>query len=1165
MLKSHEKFYSTNGKRLILIVDDEQINRMMLGRILEKEYEVLYADNGLDALKIIEENSEILSLVMLDLLMPEMTGIEVLEHIRSNEENEAISNMPVIVVTTDQESESDCLRLNADFISKPYPQAEVVLARIMRNIELSEKRGTIRATERDHLTGLFNKEFFFEYAQQYDVHHKEKEMDALVIDVNHFRMLNERYGRVYGDQLLTQIGQQIRAMVRDEDGIVCRREADAFLVYCVHGIDYEKILEGATVEINYEGATAGTKVHLRMGVYANVDKSLDIERRFDRAKMAADTIRNNYTQKIAIYDSALHESELYAEQLISDFQKAIDERQFGVFYQPKFDIRGDSPVLASAEALVRWIHPELGMINPGIFIPLFEENGMITQMDHYVWREVAAQIKDWRDRYGIIVPVSVNISRIDMFDERLVDTLQGITNEFGIEPRDYLLEITESAYTDDSELIISKVRELRELGFRIEMDDFGTGYSSLGMISNLPIDALKLDMLFVRNAFNERKDVKMLELILDLASHLNVPVIAEGVETREQMVSLKTMGCDLAQGYYFSKPVPAAEFDAFVEEKARMEESRQTETGKTLLRTEIPEHALRNISTAMSSDFEYIYYVDASTGSYMKFGTRIWRDELQLERGGEDFFSDMKNVVNSSVHPEDREKLLLTLSQEYIMQRLDKEGVISLTHRIIVGEESIYHRLQVVRARSSNDQHIIIGIRSVNEESKLAANERQIQEENLELYEMAQALAHNYESIYYVDLETDAYTVFNTGGRYGDLKITSSGIQFYEDCLHSVQDFVYPADRPKVIATFQKQAVLRALKENGGFSIDYRLLFDGQPVYYRMTGFFPEVGDSHHYMIGVYNVDAEKSAEKRSENTEEVSATYAQIAVALSQDFNTVYYINIENNDYIEYEVNGADQILQITHTGNDFFTEFIGQIPKKVAPEDCERVKDAFRKDRLLEDIDENGAISITYRAIREGKVSHVANKAMRLSDDPTHIVIGVRNIDAQVRQQEKYEAVKEKNQSYARVIRAISREYFTIYLVDTKTDQYIEYGSENAYKDLSIERGGESFFEDTRTNIMKVIHPEDREIALAIWDKDRLMTMLEKDGTVSVTYRIMIEEEPVHINFKVTHMTEEEDDDHIIVAISNVETQMRREQELHQLRRQVSEETSSEEGKES
>ena len=134
MLKSHEKFYSTNGKRLILIVDDEQINRMMLGRILEKEYEVLYADNGLDALKIIEENSEILSLVMLDLLMPEMTGIEVLEHIRSNEDNEAISNMPVIVVTTDQKSESDCLRLNADFISKPYPQAEVVLARVMRNI-----------------------------------------------------------------------------------------------------------------------------------------------------------------------------------------------------------------------------------------------------------------------------------------------------------------------------------------------------------------------------------------------------------------------------------------------------------------------------------------------------------------------------------------------------------------------------------------------------------------------------------------------------------------------------------------------------------------------------------------------------------------------------------------------------------------------------------------------------------------------------------------------------------------------------------------------------------------------------------------------------------------------------------------------------------------------
>ncbi|MBQ6371348.1 MAG: EAL domain-containing protein, partial [Firmicutes bacterium] len=1030
MLKSHEKFYSTNGKRMILIVDDEQINRMQLGKMLEAEYEVLYAANGREALEIIDENSELLSLVILDIMMPGMSGVEVLEKIR---ENEVTRLLPVIVATSDQESESSCLHLDADYIPKPYPQPDAVRARVNRDIELAEERKLITATDRDPITNLFSKDHFFKYTQEYDVHHKDKEMDAILINVNHFRMLNERYGKEYGDELLRRIGQKIREIVHseDEDGTIARPEADTFLVYCSHGIDYEKLLEGASVGIEGNEET-GSRVHLRMGVYANVDKTIDIERRFDRAKMAADTIRNNYTQKIAVYDSVLHESELYAEQLIGDFQTAIENRHFSVFYQPKFDIRGEEPVLSSAEALVRWIHPDLGMISPGVFIPLFEENGMIRQLDHYVWREAAAQMNVWRERFGIIVPVSVNISRIDMFDDGLADTLQGIMREFDLDPREYLLEITESAYTDDSEAIIRTVQQLRELGFRIEMDDFGTGYSSLGMISNLPIDALKLDMMFVRNAFNERKDIKMLELVLDLARHLEVPVIAEGVETREQMVSLKTMGCDLAQGYYFSKPVPAAEFDRFVEEKARLEKTRFAELDEAGMDTDLSEHALRNISSAMSSDFESIYYVDLSTGSYMKFGTQVWRDELQLERGGEDFFKDMSQRIAHSIHPEDQERLMLFFDPEYILQRLDKEVVVSLTFRLLIGEEPVYYRMQAARARS-NDEHIIVGLRSVHEESKIAADEKQIQAENLKIYELAQALANQYESIYYVDQRTDAYTIFNTGGMHRNLEIASSGIQFYEDCQHNLHTFVYPPDQAALSEALRRETILRRMEEDGGFSVDYRLLFDGQPVFYRMTAFYPEIGDGQHFMIGIHNVDAEKSARMRFENAEEASATYAQIALALSQDFRTVYYVNVETDHYIEYSMKGSDQILQIVETGEDFFSDCASRIPEKIAPEDRERVRAAYAKERLLKDIDENRAISIAYQMAGEQGMTHVENKAMRLADDPTHIVIGVRNIDAQVRQQEKYEAVKEKNQSYARVIRAISREYFTIYLVDT------------------------------------------------------------------------------------------------------------------------------------
>ena len=194
----------------------------------------------------------------------------------------------------------------------------------------------------------------------------------------------------------------------------------------------------------------------------------------------------------------------------------------------------------------------------------FEENGLIHKLDNYVWNEAANQIRDWKDRFGVTVPVSVNVSRIDMFDPKLVETFSDIIASNGISANELLLEITESAYTKDSVQIIKTTNDLRNLGFKIEMDDFGTGYSSLNMISMLPIDALKLDMLFIRQAFSGGKDTRLLEIIIDIAGYLSVPVIAEGVETEEQLISLKEMGCDIVQGYYFSKPVPPEDFEEFI-------------------------------------------------------------------------------------------------------------------------------------------------------------------------------------------------------------------------------------------------------------------------------------------------------------------------------------------------------------------------------------------------------------------------------------------------------------------------------------------------------------------------------------------------------------------------------------------------------------------------
>ena len=543
MSEGQYTFRPSVERRRILVVEDEFVNQEILKSLIGEAYEVVPAYTGAEAMELVRTQHETLSLILLDLNLPDIHGLELLCRIREG----AI-----------------------DFIPKPYPQQKVILARVRRTIELSEDRDILRWTERDHLTGLYNKEFFYRYAAQLDAYHKDAPADAILLNINHFRTLNDRYGKSYGDEVLKRVAESMLEIVKDTGGIVCRSEADTFLIYCPHCGDYDAMLAKAGVSMPGSGGS-GSRVRMRMGVYANVDKTLDVERRFDRAKMAADTVRGNYAKSIGLFDNTLRETELRSEQLIEDFPAALRERQFLVFFQPKFDVHRDEPMLSSAEALVRWRHPKLGMISPGVFIPLFENNGLIQALDQYVWADAAAHIRAWKERLGVALPVSVNVSRVDLLDPSLVDKLQRIVSDNGLSYGELLLEITESAYTADAEQIIQKVHQLRRLGFRIEMDDFGSGYSSLSMLSSLPIDALKLDMQFIRNAFRQHKDTRLLEAMIRLAESFEVPTIAEGVETEEQLLALKAMGCGIVQGYYFSRPLPAGEFEAFlIENRERL-------------------------------------------------------------------------------------------------------------------------------------------------------------------------------------------------------------------------------------------------------------------------------------------------------------------------------------------------------------------------------------------------------------------------------------------------------------------------------------------------------------------------------------------------------------------------------------------------------------------
>lgn len=542
--------------RKVLIVDDEFIEREMLGAMLNDLYEIGYAGNGREALDMISSEKATLSLIILDLHMPELDGYSVLEAIRADNE---MRRIPVIVLTSEKEAEVKSLRLGAaDFITKPYEMPDVVRARVQHAIELAEDTVIIHETERDELTGLFHKEFFFEYGKRLDMQNDNMPMDAMVIDINRFHIVNELYGREYGNDVLKKIGDGIHDLVKETGGLACRFDSNGFYIYIPHGHDLNKIISDGLDKIN--ASLVDSNISIRMGVFEDDGNGLNMEQRFDRARLACNKLRHSYTTCFDFYNEELHSKELHEERLINDMEKALVEKQFKVFYQPKYNITGDKPVLSSAEALIRWFHPEFGMVSPGEFIPLFEDNGLIQKLDRFVWTEAASQIKRWNDEYGIYLPISVNVSRVDIFNPMLGCILTDLVNINGFTPEKLLLEITESAYTDSSQEIIDTVKGLRNNGFKIEMDDFGSGYSSLNMLTSLPIDALKLDMKFIRNICENKKDSRLVEIMIQIARLLEVPVIAEGVETKEQMELLKSIGCDIIQGYYFSKPLPPEEF-----------------------------------------------------------------------------------------------------------------------------------------------------------------------------------------------------------------------------------------------------------------------------------------------------------------------------------------------------------------------------------------------------------------------------------------------------------------------------------------------------------------------------------------------------------------------------------------------------------------------------
>ena len=412
----------------------------------------------------------------------------------------------------------------------------------------------------DELTGIYNKQAFYAKTKEMLLDNPDKNFDLLRINIERFKVLNDLFGESTGDKLLRYIGK----FLKEINLPLCvsgRLYADNFVVCYEAGKgDSRRMIN--TLQMVADSFAINNRTILSFGLYRIDDKTLPVSVMCDRANMALWKAKGNFKNPYCEYDEKMRQQVLKEQKIINAMERAIQNKEFTLYLQPKYDI--EKGTIIGAEALVRWISLENGFISPGDFIPVFENNGFVYEVDKFIWEESCRYLRKWLDEGREVHPISVNVSRIDLYTPKLVQHLVNLREKYQL-PSQYLeLEITESAYTEDPEQIITITRQLREAGFVILMDDFGTGYSSLNMLKDIQIDVLKLDMGFLKSSDYSAKGGNILTAILKMAESLKMQTIAEGVETKEQVEFLKSIGCRYVQGFYYSKPLPVGEFEKLI-------------------------------------------------------------------------------------------------------------------------------------------------------------------------------------------------------------------------------------------------------------------------------------------------------------------------------------------------------------------------------------------------------------------------------------------------------------------------------------------------------------------------------------------------------------------------------------------------------------------------
>ena len=429
-----------------------------------------------------------------------------------------------------------------------------ILIQRMANYKVEKKEYELlqKKIQLDEITGLYNRTYFFELAKEL-IDKTDEDMCIITMDISNFKAVNEIYGMNVGDRLLKELAQQLRNIGKECEMIPARFMADHYYM-CMSKKDFEKI----DFPKSFKTFLEDMDIKVVYGVFiAEEGNEMPVNVMCDRAFVAAHDKNYKYVEYIHFYNDSERKQIMLEQEIENDMEKALEEHQFYIVVQPKYNPTSEE--IVGGEALVRWQHPEKGIVPPGVFIPVFEKDGFIIQLDYYVWEETCKLIAKMKKDEVKTAPISINVSRAHFYGSELIHKLTSLIEKYGLEAKDVELEITESICGQEPEIVYEKIRKLQSLGFKIAMDDFGSGYSSLNMLKEMPLDIIKMDLKFLDG--EQEKGRKILKALIDMAHTLNLKVVVEGVEIFSQVEFLRQFDDCYLQGYYYSRPVVGEVFE----------------------------------------------------------------------------------------------------------------------------------------------------------------------------------------------------------------------------------------------------------------------------------------------------------------------------------------------------------------------------------------------------------------------------------------------------------------------------------------------------------------------------------------------------------------------------------------------------------------------------